>query len=104
MEAAHSESYGAGVLFANTMEPGMRQNAMRIGTLDDDLTSLAGAIHGQAFNAHRMVWIDDRKRVFVGDPDSSPLLGRFQRCIRLLDQYIYRAQALRGQQPAQLHA
>jgi len=46
----------------------MAVKTMRIGTLDDDLTSIAGAVHHQLFDGPRLVWIDDRRRVFIGDP------------------------------------
>jgi hypothetical protein len=39
----------------------------RIGTLDDDLTSIAGAVHHALSEGPRMVWIDDEKQVFLGD-------------------------------------
>ena len=46
----------------------MRADSTQIGTLDDDLTSIAGAIHRTLGSASRMVWIDDDRQAHIGDP------------------------------------
>jgi len=49
----------------------MRTDSIQIGTLDDDLTCIAGAVHREIPDGPKMVWIDDQRCVFMGDPDES---------------------------------
>jgi hypothetical protein len=46
----------------------MNAQPQRIGTLDDDLTALAGAVHRELPGGDRMVWIDDQREVFIDNP------------------------------------
>lgn len=50
----------------------MRSTVLRLGTLDDDLTSIAGAVCHLLDTKPCMVWIDDSRRIFLGEPDQHP--------------------------------